>query len=101
MSLDGIIDPQKKLEIINRNAEKVYFQDLTNNILNQIDYEWKNSIETINKIENKYYNFDYQIKKSYNQNGNQILTFTDSGKKIQGYNYYSIQNQLKMILDIR
>ena len=101
MSLHDIIDPQKKLEVRRRNAEQVYFQDITNYIIYKLNREWLNGNEISDKIENEYFNFDYNIKKCYNQDYNQILTFINSGKQIKGFNFFDIKNQIKIILDIQ
>ena len=96
--MDDIIDPIIKHEIIKKNAEEVYFQNLQLSIIKKINSEWKSNKEIHAKIENKYYNFEYNIIDCYNLKGNRLLIFLNTGKKIQGYNYEDIKNQLKRIL---
>ena len=92
-----IIKPKIKREIKIRLNEIVYFENITNEILEKINYYWNNKLEITERIDNKYYNFDYKIIKSYNFNSNYILRIIDSAKEIYDYSHYDITNQLKKI----
>tara|TARA_Y100000768_G_scaffold388563_1_gene385248 strand:+ start:5004 stop:5294 length:291 start_codon:yes stop_codon:yes gene_type:complete len=96
--MQDIIDPVVKQRLITENAEKVYFEDLRERIIQKIAEQWKSHNTVYEKIENKYYNFEYTIEDCYNQSGNRTLLFLNSRKKIHDYNYMNITNILKKIL---
>ena len=98
--MDDIIDPVAKQRILAENAEQVHFQDLKKQIIEKIAAEWKSKRQVHEKIENKYYNFEYTIEDCYNQTGNRTLVFYRTGKKIHDYNHIDISNIIRNILSV-
>ena len=97
--MNDIIDPIVREEIRKRNAEMVCFQDLQKKIIQQISLEWKSKKEIHNKIENKYFNFEYEILNEYNHAGmRKILFYNGYSGCIHGYSPENIENQIKRIL---
>ena len=94
----GITDPIALEKIRKEKKEQVYFEDLTRSLISQIAQQWKSANEVHDEVKNKYYNFDYIIKDSWNQTGNRTLTFLNTGKQIHDYKWVDVTHRVKVIL---
>ena len=98
MDTYGITDPIELEKIRKEIKEQVYFQDLTSSIITQIAQQWMSVNEVHGEVKNKYYNFDYIIKDSWNQTGNRTVTFLNTGKTIHDYKWVDITHRVRVIL---